>query len=143
MTVIAWDGSTLAADRESGDSYVKCFASPKIARIRNHLVGCTGPAAQAREMLAWFAHGAKPADFPPTLRSEKSLSMLAITPQGKILLYQDTPYPIDYIGDKYAIGSGREAAMAVMLAGHDARRAVEIASLVCTGCGNGTDTLEF
>lgn len=143
MTVIAWDGQQLAADRESGDNYVKCLAAAKIQRLRNHLVGCSGPAAMAREMMAWFQRGAKAEDFPPSLRAEKSLTMLAITPQGRILIYQDTPYPIEYLGPRHAIGAGREAALAVMLAGHDARRAVEIASMVCAGCGNGIDTLEF
>jgi hypothetical protein len=147
MTVIVWDGTTLAADREAGDNWIKCNSVTKIARIAGHLVGCAGPASAAREMQAWFAGGADPATFHESLRKLDSLTMLAIAPDGTITVYQNTPYPVIYvpgqIGNRYAIGSGKEAAMAVMLAGHDARRAVEITSLVCAGCGNGVDTLEL
>lgn len=149
MTVIAWDGTTLAADREASDNWIKCFSTTKIARINGHLVGSAGPAAPACEMKAWFAAGADPATFHESLRKLDNLSMLVIAADGTIKLFQNTPYPIIYravnavIGNRYTIGAGKEAAMAVMLAGNGARRAVEIASLVCNGCGNGIDTLEF
>ena len=147
MTVIAWDGTVLAADRESSDSWMKCNASTKIELVRGHLVGCAGPAAAAREIIAWFAAGADPATFHESLRKLDSLTMLAIAPGGTINMYQNTPYPIVYregpLGNRFAIGSGKEAAMGVMVAGYGARRAVEIASMVCAGCGNGVDSLEF
>lgn len=147
MTVIAWDGRTLAADREAGDSWIKCNSVIKIACLAGHLVGCAGPASAAREMQAWFAAGADPAAFHESLRKLDNLTMLAIAPDGTVKVYQNTPYPVIYaegeFGNRYAIGAGKEAAMAVMLAGHDARRAVEITSLVCAGCGNGVDTLTF
>lgn len=143
MTVICWDGRTLAADREAGDTWIKCNSVIKIERLAGHLAGCAGPAAGAREMQAWFAAGADPASFHESLRKIDNLTMLAIAPDGTIKVYQNTPYPIIYSGTQHAIGSGKEAAMAAMLAGCDARRAVEIASLVCAGCGNGIDTLTF
>lgn len=147
MTVIVWDGMTLAADRQAGDSWIKCNSVTKIERIAGHLVGCSGPAAAAREMQAWFAEGADPKAFHDRLRKLDTLTMLAVAPDGTVKIYQDTPYPIIYrdgpFGNRYAIGCGKEAAMAVMLAGNGARRAVEITSLVCAGCGNGIDTLEF
>lgn len=148
MTVIAWDGTTLAADREASDSWIKCNAATKIARLRDTLVGCAGPAAAAAEMKAWFAAGAEPSAFHESLRKLETLTMLTIGPDRVVRVYQNTPYPMVYVAGqdssvRHAIGAGKEAAMAVMLAGNDARRAVEIASLVCCGCGNGVDTLEF
>lgn len=148
MTVIAWDGTVLAADREASDSWIKCNAATKIKRIRDHLVGCSGPAAAAAEMMAWFADGADPAKFHESLRKLDNLTMLAVAADGTIKVYQNTPYPIVYTSgpassNRHAIGCGKEAAMAVMLAGNGARRAVEITSMVCAGCGNGVDTLEF
>lgn len=148
MTCIAWDGTVLAADREAGDSWIKCNAVTKISRVRGHLVGCAGPAAAAAEMVAWFAAGADPATFHESLRKLENLSMLAVSADGTVKVYQNTPYPIVYTAgpassSRYTIGSGKEAAMAVMLAGNGARRAVEITSMVCAGCGNGVDTLEF
>lgn len=146
MTVIAWDGTTLAADREAGDSWIKCHSIIKIERSRGHLIGCAGPSTPAREIMAWFDAGALPLEFPASLRPLDSLTMLVITPDGGVTVYQNTPYPIRYVphaitGNRYAIGSGKEAAMAVMLTGANASRAVELVSLVCSGCGNGVDTL--
>lgn len=141
MTVIIWDGKTLAADRMASDNYVKINASTKISRVRGHLVAAAGPAATSREMLAWFIAGAIPAEFPPSLRDLSNIDMLVITPQSEILLYQNTPYPIKMEGSVYALGCGKEAALAVVMLGYDALKAVEIASRICDGCGNGADAL--
>jgi hypothetical protein len=144
MTVIAWDGKTLSADRMSGSTYVKCPAAIKVHRIRGYLVGVAGEASINAEWRAWFGNGAKPEDFPALLRdADRHSTALVICQDGAIHLYQATPHPVVLVGPTHAIGSGAEAAMAVMALGHDARKAVEIASIVCTGCGNGIDTLEF
>lgn len=147
MTVVCWDGTTLAADREASDSWIKCNSVTKIALINGHLVGFSGPAAICSELRAWYAAGADPAAFNDSLRKAENANLLVIAPGGVIHLYQNTPYPIVYrdgpLGNRFAIGCGKEAAMAVMLAGNGARRAVEITSLVCAGVGNGVDTLEF
>lgn len=149
MTVIAWDGTTLAADREASDAWMKCGSVVKIHEIRGHLAGCSGAAADAEEILAWFCEGGDPATFPAALRGKESVKMLVVTPERRVRVYDNSPYPIEYceaahgIGTRMAIGGGREAAMAAMLAGCGARRAVEIAALVSVGCGNGIDTLEL
>lgn len=144
MTVIAWDGKTLAADRMSGSTYVKCPAAIKAHRIRGYLVGVAGEASINAEWRAWFERGANPGDFPDLLRdADRHCTAMAIAVDGTIHLYQATPYPVIVIGPTHAIGSGAEAAMAVMALGHDSKKAVEIASIVCTGVGNGIDTLEL
>lgn len=35
MTVIVWDGKTLAADREAGTQYIRCTRSTNIHRLPN------------------------------------------------------------------------------------------------------------
>lgn len=148
MTVICWDGTTLAADREASDNWIKCNSATKIAILRGHLAGWAGPAAICAELAAWFGAGADPATFHDSLRKAENANLLVITPERVVHLYQNSPYPIVYrpgavTGHRYALGCGKEAAMAVMLAGNGARRAVEIAALVCAGVGNGIDTLEL
>lgn len=144
MTVIAWDGKTLAADKQGGNEWTKYGTTTKIRRIRGHLVGCAGTSSLARAMLAWFEAGAVEADFPEAQSdTDKACTVLVITPDGRCTVYQSTPQPIEYENSYYAIGSGQDAAAAVMELGHDARTAVEIASRVCVGCGNGIDTLEL
>lgn len=141
MTVIAWDGKTLAADRMAGDNWLTCNQTLKIYRIGGCLVGCAGASAKLREMLAWFRAGAQPADFPQSARDSDNVDMLVITPDRGIHLYQNTPFPIEFSQTQFAIGSGKEVARAVMMLGHDAAKAVELACAVCAGCGNGIDTL--
>lgn len=149
MTVIAWDGTTLAADRAAGDGWMKCGSTIKIERVNDCLVGCAGSSADGHELVAWFRNGPAVDTFPSGLRGKESVKMLVITPDKRVLVYDNSPYPTEYcdspdgIGKRQAIGSGREAAMAAMLAGCGARRAVEIASLVCLHIGNGVDTLEL
>ncbi len=144
MTVIAWDGRTLAGDRESGSQYIKCTAATKVYRINGCLVGCAGTGAINAQWREWFRAGAKPEDFKAPLNDADNFThALVIQPDGRIHLYQRTPYPIEMHGPFAAVGSGQEAALAVLHMGGDARKAVEIASIVCAGCGGGVDTLEL
>lgn len=143
MTVIAWDGKTLAADRESSGTYVKFGSARKIGRaVDGSLYGIAGEAAFNRELERWFLCGAVPEAFPEVQRDKDDHStLLWITLSGAVKVIQRSPYPIELLDTQYAIGAGKEAAMAVMLCGHDAIKAVEIASLVCVGCGNDIDAL--
>lgn len=142
MTIIAWDGKTLAADKQSGDEWTKYGRTTKIRRIRDCLVGAAGNAAMNREMFAWFEAGAIAAELPDEQREiARCSSLLVITPEGLIRVYQNGGFPLDVENPYYAIGSGKEAASAVLELGFDAVRAVEIASIVCTGCGGGVDIL--
>jgi ATP-dependent protease HslVU (ClpYQ) peptidase subunit len=145
MTVIAWDGKTLAADKMAGDAWIKRGTLTKIRRWAGAMVGCAGDAALCREMLAWLESGSNPTAFPESCRDrENAPTMLVIGINGQIVTYQHSPYPIEWDkGQPVAIGSGKEAALAVMELGYDARKAVEIASRICVGCGNGIDTLEL
>lgn len=142
MTCVIWDGKTLAADRESGNTYIKAFRATKISVMRGHLVGLAGNAAINMEWRAWFERGAIPEEFDGVLRDpDHYANALVITPRAEILAYQRTPYPLRPHGPWYAVGSGSEAALAVLECGFDAVKAVEIASRVCTGVGGGIDSL--
>jgi hypothetical protein len=144
VTVIAWDGCTLAADKEAGDGWVKLARTTKIHRRASGLLAVAGNASMAREMLAWFDDGAIPADFPAGNRgTDNPTRLLHITKHRELFVYESGPYPLRFENDIYALGSGREAALAVMMIGEGAAKAVEIASRICCGCGNGIDTLQL
>lgn len=142
MTVIVWDGRTLAGDREASTSFIKCFRTTKVHRIRGHLVGLSGISVLNAEWREWFARGASAEDFPSFARdAEKCGTALVITPDGDIHMYQQSPYPVRHEGPRHAVGSGAEAALAAMEMGADAARAVEVASLICNGVGGGVDVI--
>jgi ATP-dependent protease HslVU (ClpYQ) peptidase subunit len=143
MTAIAWDGTVLAGDRMCTDEWV-VRTTTKVRRIRGHLVGGAGNAAVIREALAWFERGAEPADFPESLRDkDDGFTLLAVSPDGRIWLYQRAPYPIEILDECAAIGSGADAALAAMHCGCNAEQAIGIAAKVCRGVGNGVDVLEL
>ena len=144
MSVIAWDGERLAADKRA------CLGTlirttTKIFRVGDALTGYAGDADGGEELLAWFKDGSDPAKFPPSQRDKDSWAgLLVIRREGsEILKYERTPYPIKFPPQQFAIGSGRDFALAAMRCGRDAVGAVDIACIFDTGCGNGVDVLSF
>jgi ATP-dependent protease HslVU (ClpYQ) peptidase subunit len=143
MTVIAWDGKTLAGDKRTNFGGLH-GTTTKIHRFKGCLLGCAGNTAQIMEMHQWVMSGYKREEFPaPQRDAEKCVSMLVIEPSGKILQYENTPDPIVIENKFWAIGSGRDYAMAAMHLGHSARVAAEVACALDVGCGNGVDTLDL
>lgn len=146
MSVIAWDGKTLAADkRASFGSTIR--TTTKIFRHGNALVAYAGDASHGEEVRAWWASGADPDQFPTSQRDKDDWAGLLVIRKGErgpvIARYERTPYPIYFEDEQFSIGSGRDFALAAMFLGCDARRAVEVASALDSGCGNGVDTLTF
>lgn len=141
MTVIAWDGKTMAGDKRTNFGGLHATTT-KVYRVNGCLVGCSGNTAQIYEMHRWLADGAKREDMPAIQRDiDKCVSMLVVEPTGRILQYENSPEPMVIENGNWAIGSGRDFAMAAMHLGHSARVAVEVASALDNGCGNGIDEL--
>jgi len=143
VTVIAWDGKTMAADKRMGFGAEHATVT-KITKIRGCLVGFAGGSALGRAMLNWFEKGCIPEDYPVSQRNDdKCGSLLVIHPDGKIVHFSQEPFGIPVEEKFYAVGSGSPFASAAMYLGYDARRAVEVASALDMNCGNGIDMLEL
>ncbi len=143
MSVIAWDGHTLAGDRRA----VSCGlirTTQKIFAVGDSLVAYAGNADAGEEVMAWYKAGATPETFPASQRNGDTWAgLMVIRPGGIIWKYERTPYPVKFPPQQFAIGSGRDFALAAMHCGKTAAEAVEIACLFDNGCGNGVDTLEL
>lgn len=141
MTVVAWDGTTLAADKLGciGDFTYKIT---KVFRVGDRLVGFAGAASMFGQLRAWLESGADPQTYPEN-KAEDGCYFIAIRPDGTIERYESTGYPIIVEDKQFAIGNGREYAMAAMHLGCDARKACEIASHFDASCGKGVDSLTF
>lgn len=143
MTVIAWDGKTLAADKRCTAGYL---VSPLVTKIKRSvrtgaLITGSGNAGMVHELWAWYEAGAIPADFPKENKLADALAHLIIISREGVFKYEGTAFP-QLLENKFlAWGSGCEAAMGAMMCGADAKRAVEVASEIVQGCGNGMDTL--
>ena len=143
MTVIVWDGKTLAADKQATNAGLKRRVT-KLRRIRGHLCAVSGDFDYAQELLHWFEAGADPATYPDCQKTNEWVSLLVITPERRILKFERSPYPADFTEDGvYAMGSGRDFAIAAVYLGFDAAKGVEVASVFESGCGMGCDTLSF
>lgn len=142
MTVVAWDGTTLAADKR-GTVAGMAYTVTKIHRLPDCLIAFTGGGAHAAELLNWF-YGARNPETYPRCEDEDGAGTLVIKPDGAIFMYSSAnPFPERIEGTFFARGCGRDYAMAAMYLGCDARRAVEVACAFDVGCGNGIDTLQF
>lgn len=143
MTVVAWDGRSLAADKMTDFGGLWSTTTKVHAVPGGGAIATTGLAALGAELVNWVMNGAKPVDFPSgdQRNPDKCCSALVITPDGQVLQYEHTPYPIRIQNRHWAIGSGRDFAMAAMFLGHSASGAVSIACALCNTCGGGVDVV--
>ena len=145
MTVIAWDGKTLAADRQStGGAGLKRSVS-KISKHKMpdgtpYLLGMTGDESVALELREWFNAGADPGKFPSSARDDAS-TLVVIAAAGGISMFTSGPYPLKVDSPQFAWGSGRDFALASMHLGMAAIRACEVACVFQSDCGMGIDDM--
>jgi hypothetical protein len=152
MTIIAWDGRILAADKRVNDAGLARTCT-KIFKVDLQyedepdvpgfaaIVGSVDP---AMELLEWFIAGAAQDKFPEAARKDDAtLIVISSDPAVGVRQWNTGPYPTA-IEDRFsAWGSGRDYALAAMHLGHTAREGVELACLFEMNCGNGIDTLSF
>lgn len=143
MTCIAWDGTTLAADRRVSYGGTICETT-KIFKVNDCLVGGSGEMPYVMAMIEWVRSGRIIADYPAHQKDKDDWQpLLVIEPDGTACIYERSPYPLRYAQKHAAIGSGRDYARAAMHLGRTAREAVEVACALDTGCGNGVDVLSL
>lgn len=139
MTTIAWDGTTLAADRRITSGTVT-YSTTKIRRTEDgRLIGATGDFGVCGQLLDWLEGGGL---RPQCQDSDRWVIALEVMPDGTAWMHnRDSRWMVE--DDFVAVGSGRDYAMATMALGHDAHRAVEIAARFDPGTGNGVDALRL
>lgn len=141
MTVIAWDGKTLAADKQATNNGLKLVVT-KIMKAEingvKSLVAVAGDMAQALNVVNWLINGG---EFPASQHSADDWQPIVIINRRGVFKYEQSPQPILYEGPYFSMGSGADVAMAAMHLGKAAEEAVELACALCASCGMGIDTL--
>lgn len=150
MTVIAWDGKTLAADRMATLGDMQYRVKKLFTRYvdgETVAFAVSGYFAEGMAMIDWYYKGAT-GEFPKCADDRKTY--LYVARKGKKLeMYENTPVGIEYDEPFCAFGVGREIAMGAMegmkRAGMqpNAILAVEIANERCVSCGFGYDSHTF
>lgn len=146
MTIIAWDGKSLAADKRATCNG-SLFTTTKIRRIKRpgriaEVLAWTGE-QDAGEMLAqWYEEGASPTEFPACQKTE-AWARLIVADQYGAKFFERLPVAVDVEDAFAAWGSGCDLARAALFLGKSAKEAVEVASLFDIGCGNGVDVFDL
>lgn len=143
MTVIAWDGETLAADKLMCAGSVK-KTTTKIFRHGDELLAVAGDLSIGVELVDWYKNGAVHADYPAVNRkADSTASLMIIRADRTAWRYESGPVPFRCEGKFCAWGSGDEGALVALACGKTAIEAVELVSRFNTGCGNGVDALRL
>ncbi len=79
------------------------------------------------------------------MRSKEDwVAFLVITPEGRVLKYEKSPYPMNFTESAkedgwYVFGSGRDYAIGALATGASIVEALEVTMKYCSGCGLGYD----
>jgi ATP-dependent protease HslVU (ClpYQ) peptidase subunit len=137
VTVLAWDGKFLAADRQATFGGTPVPAT-KIFRHNDELIGGSGNIQECIAFVEWYTSGC------PTPKPVFSEGFGAyVIKNGQLWKYESLLVPFVMDMPFWAAGCGADYAMGAMAAGKSAAEAVEIACRFDTGCGLGVDILEF
>ena len=139
MTTIAYDGVTLAADKQ-GTIDGQAFPITKIAKVKNEagtfLVGFCGDIGDGQAFIRYVKRGFK---NEPTYND---FTGVVITKDGEVHLHGDTNVCV-FKADQFAVGSGGRYAQGAMAFGATAVEAVLVASDLDTMSGLGVDQVSF
>lgn len=143
MTVIAWDGKTIASDNQATISglVVKTVKLFKPYSESNKIIGFTGPMDYGLVLKDWYLEGADKEKWPKFQETE-NWCRLVVYDCGRLFSYEQAPSKIVVHHPFMAFGSGRDFAMAALALGYDSVKAVEIASQLCDSCGCGVTAFE-
>lgn len=145
MSIIVWDGTTLAADKQVTNINLKRSSATKIIRINDDiLVAGVGQHQTVMALIEWVRWGMPVAKFPKEFTDKSESTTLWIINRNKTIgRIEDGPFLIMQDTHRFADGSGRDFAYGAMEMGADAVEAVEIACKYDIYCGGGIDRLTF
>jgi len=141
MTVIVYDGSTLAVDRSmiKGDVL---HSATKCQVIGHTVLTGHGMGTQVAALYHWYKTGAQPDKFPISVRTNPLAELIVVTKDG-LLRYEGSPHPIEHGKSKCAFGEGSPFAYGALAMGATAKDAVDVAIQFSPYCGGGIDVFSW
>lgn len=143
MTVVAWDGRYLAADRmcRRGETISEMT---KIKRISTgEVLAVTGALDYAMCLIEWYELGSIRENWPEYQKSEDCASLIVASKECGIKVYDRVPIPIQEESKILAWGGGMDVAIGAMAMGACAEMSVVIASRYINSCGLGVDVFDL
>lgn len=144
MTVICWDGVSIAADCQGTTAGLRRLVH-KLVRVKigdkpEEVLALAGEQSMYGPLVEWYKSGADPEKYPKRQETD-DYSTVMVASRAGLKWYGRQPYPAPCADPFTASGSGRDYAIAAMHLGKTAKEAVEIASLFDTDCGMGVDVI--
>lgn len=121
MTTIVCSRTEMACDSLCTDATTKCTVD-KIYRVGDSLIGVAGAYGSCNSFIEWLKAGS-PRDAVPEM---DDVAALVLSPSG-IYMYDGNVAPFRLKGKFAAIGSGAQAALALMHTGASPAMAVKMA----------------
>jgi hypothetical protein len=142
VTIVVWDGATLAVDRGVTDGYTM-WEQDKAWRLGNAVLTGVGNMTLVLAMRNWYVAGRDASKFPTeqTL-PDRWCEFIVATPDG-LFRYERSPIPIEHGKNKCAFGYGKDFASGALAMGATAEQAVSIANKFSPHCGMGVDVFNF
>jgi hypothetical protein len=138
MTVIAWDGKIIAADKQGtyGNLIRTCT---KIFDLGEEIICFCGAAGTSLMMLDWYKNGQIKEDWPESTQDGEDWAQIIVADCYGVRWFDRKPYSQKLQEPFMAWCVGADFAIGAMAMGANAVMAVEIASKFCEGCGRGVD----
>jgi hypothetical protein len=143
MSVVAWDGNILAADRMGVNGNLKILL-PKIKILKNKdVVAWVGDYPCGLMLADWYESGAKKENW-PEFKDDQFATLIVLKTKEKTLeTYTDYPIAEPVYDKLMAWGSGRDFALTAMYLYKTAPMAVNIAARFDSSCGNGVECYDI
>lgn len=141
MSIVAWDGHILAADRQvtCGDMKVR---GSKMRRLPSgSVLAWTGNQDCGLILSCWYENGAD-IDKWPEFQKLDNWTRLIVADRTGIFYYEQHPVSQRVLEPFLAFGSGRDYAMGALEMGANAVQAVEVASRFDIYSGLGVESYE-
>lgn len=140
MSIVAWDGRTIAADRQMTAGNL-ILTTHKIRKLPNgDIVAWTGITENGLAVAEWYEKGADPALWPASQKGEDWSRLIVVPKRGRPFTYEQLPVKQIVHDRRAAWGSGGHFAIGAMEMGASSVQAVKVASKFCNGCGQGVDS---
>lgn len=133
----------MAADKRSVHANARGAIATKVHKINGCLVGMSGAYDVSMELLHWFSEGCVAEDFPEIQVETSEATLLVITPERRITIYERSPIPLVFEQNFTAAGSGRDFALAALHMGATPEKAVEVAGAFDIYTGDGVDVIRL
>ena len=144
MTVVVWDGETLATDRQANDGSLKWETDKAWYVMRDdkpYIVSGVGYLKYIIALREWFTKGAEPDKYPQGLEVGvhriTSSQLVVVSKDEGLILYDDTPHPVTYGFTPCAFGDGKEFSYGALSMGATSSEAVGVTNEHSLHCGKG------